>query len=187
MKRKYANVGEKIRLVNPMAFVRCGYPLCSGVIDKRDDLRKRKWEMINAAGAALFPESPRLRFAIPVLALGDTFSVERTDDALHIDIDGRVASKLEAAVNMAILIQEGFGGNERSVFEEKGEGVFAGSVFEVTKKRFVKTGTRFNGSGRWSHDGDYDYDPPGLSDEQTHCVYELDGWFQTLAKNTERL
>lgn len=185
MKRKYANVGEKVRIINTLQFVRCGYPLCSGEIDKRDDLRKRKWELVNRAIGAMFPDRTKLTFGVSLP--GDW--LQRDDDTLHYECDRRVSSKIEAAANMAILIEEGFGGKERRVFEEPIEmwDHTPEKEYEVTKKRFVKTGDRFPASGRWTYFGDYEDQPGGLSNEYTHCVYQLDGWLETLAKNTERI
>ena len=186
MKRKYANVGEKVKLLNTLQFIRCGYPLSGREIDLDPELRKRKFELVNKAIEAMFPQAELLQMGVGLNL--EFLSIPREDDSIHYSIDARISSKLESAASLAILAEKGWGGKERKVFEEPGEGVYIGSVFEVTKKRFVKTGTRYNSSGGYCTEySEWDYKPAGLADEQTHCVYELGGWFQTLAKNTERV
>lgn len=185
--RKYAKVGEKVRLINLLQFIRCGYPLSSRDIDKNPDLNNRKWQMMNAAALALLPNAPKTHYGS--VGISGWLQAKRDDNSFHYNIDPRISYKLESAVNMAILIENNFGGNKRIVVEEPIEilNYQVGTVLKVTKKRFVKTGKRYPSRSWTSYEGEHEYEPGGLENEQTHCVYELDGWFETLAKNTERI
>jgi hypothetical protein len=82
-----------------------------------------------------------------------------------------------AAVAAYRLEQQNYGGNIRSIVEKDGP-FEVGQLVLVTGKRLVITGKRFPPrSYRAAYDGEYKYEPGGLDDEQTHCVYSVEAGF----------
>jgi len=170
---KYARVGEKVRILVPKEFDRCGYPLTMfDVAEKfRDEIRV-KMETVRQA-------------------LGMNAELDVWTNRSHFDMH------LEKALCSLILNREGFGGKERSVYERDlndhdWEPKLTNREAVVLGRKRVQTGTRVPGSGGYSYDGDYDYDPPYLENMKVHCVYTLDIGtggrkqpFQILANNCE--
>jgi hypothetical protein len=73
-----------------------------------------------------------------------------------------------AAIAAYRLEQQNFGGNIRSITERDGI-CDPGATAVVIKKSLVKTGKRYPA---YSYRED-DYEPGGLENEQTHCVYTV--------------
>lgn len=174
---KYANPGDKIRIIVPKLFLRCGYPLNpEKILTERESqveaLVAKAWQ------AMRYPE--RTQRSNDLKGLG--FLVEYCDE-----IPYRVKHHLTSAVVSMILNCEGFGGRERQVFEQEESPWFKDKVVTVVKKRIVKTGTYFSGNGE---------DPAYLSDEKVHCVYQFETYepvnifydrLEILAQNVERV
>jgi hypothetical protein len=89
-------------------------------------------------------------------------------------------------VCMAAVRMRGFGGGVRAIhYHEAGMFEHArGTATTVHRKRTCKTGTRFPGRSSYSYEGEYDYEPGGLSDEKTHVLLYTD-WGEIEAANVE--
>jgi hypothetical protein len=158
-KPKYAKVGDRVRIVEPLMFKRCGYPLDPRAV--RDKFAMEIHELTKRAvlavrGVAL----PKHEDQVEDVSLR-YFEVHRGDQW----------NLFERAVVGFILQREGFGGRERTVHEvEVAE--YKGRTATVTAKQTVMTGTYYAPS--CGYNGyDYDYDPGGLEDMKAHVIYTL--------------
>ena len=111
----------------------------------------------NAAAAASGASSIYGANGFSVLAVKEVSSMSAT-----------VHGMLCAAIAAYRLEQQNFGGNVRSIVERDGI-CDAGEIVVVIKKSLVKTGKRYPASCY----RDDDYEPGGLKNEQTHCVYTV--------------
>jgi hypothetical protein len=178
-KSKYASVGQKVHVHTPRQFIRCGYPLnYDTILNEQADLVK---ELVDPLSALLHKTTTRQGSWLKSLSIGSK--------GLK-DVNLRAHRYLEKAVCAVLIQQQSFGGRERQVYESVEDTTFPQEEeWIVRKKFFVKTGTYFAPySGYSDHTGEYDYEPGGLSDEQTHCVYSLSTsnhcyGFCTLARN----
>lgn len=189
---KYARIGEFVKLTSPMRFDRCGYPLTTFDIERDPELTDRIEDMIDRAARAMFPSAPITHLG--GISLGPII----IPSSSSVSIDHRITKHLKQAAVIAILIERDFGGNERGVYEHDISAdsfdearTYIGANWLVTGKKFVKTGTRYSGHSGYDHySGEQDYEPPGLADEKTHCVYTLQTnggvVLRTLAKNVTR-
>jgi len=167
---KYARVGEIVQLVEPYTFVRCGYPLCvKDIIEKeKSNIEAMILEIIRSWQ----PKVP---------------GVFATSEYSH--LSGRTHGMLVAAIASYKLEQQGYGGKERSIHEQKITNHILGN-YVVIGKNFHKTGIRYSPSSWTSYEGEYDYEPGGLENEKTHCVYTLKGLynnFKVLSTRCKRI
>jgi hypothetical protein len=169
-RKKYARIGEFVKIVTPKEFVRCGYPLSI------KDVMNQQFEEIEKDCARMFaalehkplpletvpPKEDELNFGFSALAVKEVSNMSAT-----------VHGMLCSAIAAYRLEKQNYGGNIRSIVEK--DGPFAvGQQWVVTKKSLVKTGKRYPScSYRSSYDGEWDYEPGGLEGEQTHCVYSV--------------
>ena len=175
-RNKYARVGEFVKVVTPKEFVRCGYPLCmKDVMEQQYEEIEKDCRRVFAAleNRKLPQESQSVITEVPppedffAVAVSRTPGVENT-------MSPTVHGMLCAAIAAWRLEEQNFGGNERIIVER--DSPFAVGQFAlVTGKRFVKTGKRFRSlSYGPDHNGEYDYEPGGLKNESTHCVYLIE-------------
>ena len=174
-KRKYALVGEMVRIVTRRQFIRCGYPLCG------DDVRgkmKERYENLHGALTTACREA--------VVGLG-----EMNNGFVSGKVDADIFHQCDKLAVSIILNREHFGGKQRRVIEQDIESSLrTDGNWEVLDRKMVKTGDRVPG-GKSGYYGE-DYDPPYLSGEENHCIYELQsikyGTFLKIdAVNTERV
>jgi|SRR6185369_1571433 len=148
-RRKYARIGEKVRVIANKDFERCGYPLTT--LDIQNKYSKEIAEMVDKIGAAI--------------------GVDIWSDR------SRLGNCLHKGLASYFLNKDKFGGPERKIYErDRAEYEFniAGKEGIVTARKFVKTGTRIPGHSYTSYEGERDYDPPYLHNEKTHCIYTLE-------------
>lgn len=152
-------VGDRVRIVRPALFVRCGYPLTKA--DVREELKadeERRTRIETFASAEGVREDLRYRFVREVL-----------DALAHAELKRR-----------------GMGGRTRTIHTED-EPEFVGRVATVVGVSFVKTGEYVPALHYSSLDGN-EYDPAYLADEKTHRILRLaDPCCQIEAANVERL
>ena len=178
---KYAAIGDTVRVVAPKQFVRCGYPLSIRDVMDRDYQEIARDCIRVFAALEQRPEptpqpEPESDWSI-VLNVSESASMSAT-----------VRGMLCSAIAAYRLEKDNFGGNIRKIFEV--EGVFEkGQILTVVAKGFVKTGKRYAGHFyRDSYSGAGDYEPGGLEDEKTHCVYTVKQYgrkYKILAQNCE--
>lgn len=151
MKRPVYHVGDVVRIVEPCIVVRVGYPL---TLQDGMTAAEEKW----SAKVYEFMKS------LEATELSADWMLNSYDARLYTDMINTLGSYHLRTVR--------FGGRERSIHTQTAEELRNTSDWNVVSKRCVKTGTYCAGSyssGEW---GD-DYDPPYLSNEQTHVLLTL--------------
>jgi hypothetical protein len=145
-KRKYPEIGNRIRIINPEFFVRCGYPM--DLHEEKNRIYQDYGDQIQNFITQLIPPS------------WDGPYIDHT--ALEI---AKALSYYSAKVNH-------FGGNERRIFTET-HGGLKGKEFYVIGRKTVKTGTYVPGgrSGGYEYD---EWEAPYLANEETHIILLLD-------------
>ncbi len=139
-------VGDRVRVVTPKLFVRCGYPLAFDAV--LAEVRKNY-----LAATKTFLAAAGVKMAVKPYD-GQPLSVE----------------KVLRAVAYDLVRQRGYGGKDRRIITvDKPE--WACVERAVTAVRFVKTGVYNRGYQDYSGD----YQPPYLSDEKTHRILTLAG------------
>ena len=188
-KSKYARVGEFVWIVTPKEFVRCGYSLSiKGIMsDRFQKIEEHVQRMYAALQEKPMPTPQPVRTNEAEADSWLSLEVNKVSD-----MSATVHGMLGAAVAAWMLEAENFGGKERQIFEQENYRLEErpDSPWLVTARKAVKTGKRFPSRSYYSsYDGDYDYEPGGLDDERTHCVYSLqrDGVkLKVLAVNCKR-
>lgn len=148
MKKIVFRHGDKVKIITPEIFVRCGYPKTiesetKVVIEEQGN---RLIEMLKELG---------LRNS---LSGGHYFT--------------RVFNKIAREIAYGRLKQNGFGGCERKIYTRTED--IKDKKFEVVGKRCVKTGVYNAPSGGYDYySGGYDCDPGYLGNEKTHVILEI--------------
>ena len=184
-RKKYACIGEQVRIVTPKEFVRCGYPLTIKVVmqQQAEEIEKDCARMFVALEKKSAPPEEPLKeefaFDFTVLRVSEVSSMSPT-----------VHGMLCAAIAAYRLEQQNYGGGIRSIVERDWPFEYD-QPWLVVKKSLVKTGKRYPSRSYHSgYDGEYNYEPGGLEDERTHCVYSVErGIYKAkiLAANCELL
>jgi hypothetical protein len=148
-------IGDRVRIVNPEFFVRCGYPLNKELV-LRNNLKQEDVNKIDAF----------------ITSFGlNNFYVD-LDKSNHIYT--RVFDKIADAIAYGLLNKEGFGGRERKIYTEYLE-PYKDIVCEVIGRKIVNTGYYRSGGKSYDYyNGGYDYEPASLEDQQTHIIYTVD-------------
>ena len=98
------------------------------------------------------------------------------------EVDGGMMSpKLNKVINEITYLKmksNRFGGRTRSIHTKSASDI-KGRTFYVTGIKFVKTGEYFSPSGGYNYEGEFDYDPGGLTNEKTHKILEFSYGFQS--------
>ena len=147
--------GDKVKVVNPDFFVRCGYPLTKELA--RQDIMKQHAETVHRAINDL------------IRTIDEKVFNGKKDRDNYLTWDFYVNEKIVNIVAEEYLKQNGFGGRKRSIYTERQE-VSKDEVFEVIGKRTCVTGTYVPGCG-----GPYpeDYEPARLASPKTHVILKL--------------
>ena len=163
-RKKYAAIGEQVRIVTPKEFVRCGYPLTIKLVMEQqfEDIEKDCARMFAALEKKPAPPEE------PPTETEYAFGFTAVPVSGCSNMSATVHGMLCAAIAAYRLEQQNFGGNIRSITERDWPFEYD-QPWLVTKKSLVKTGKRYPAS---SYRED-DYEPGGLENEQTHCVYSV--------------
>jgi hypothetical protein len=178
-RKKYAAIGELVKIVTPKEFVRCGYPLTIKLV------MEQQFEEIEKDCARMFAALERKPAPPEALPTETEFAFGFTAVPASgcSNMSATVHGMLCAAIAAYRLEQQNFGGGTRAIVEK--DGVFeAGQLWTVVGKSLVKTGKRFQSCSYGpDYNGEYDYEPGGLENEKTHCVYSVEyGSFKVKAK-----
>lgn len=156
-------VEDKVKILNPEIFIRCGYPLTPA--DLYEEVAKQYGEKINAFVRETLGFPPK--------------QISTTEEEIDYDFyyDSREAGTLENKILEAFCYysvkMKGFGGKERKIYTETSKS-YQDKIGIVEKIKFHKTGiyTPGRGPGYSAYEPD-DYDPPYLSNEKTHKILKL--------------
>jgi hypothetical protein len=164
-KKHVYRVYDRVRIVTPKLFLRCGYPY--DIVKEGEQLGETFAEDIVALIDKMDPQpySPtQVRYDKP--SPGSLFNPVQVQETpfLPAGLSGMSVDWRDLCSRFARIIAQrrGFGGNERAIFTEDRPGM-AGRECTVVRKFVRKTGRRF---------GPSDYDSGGLADEQTHVILE---------------
>jgi len=148
---KIIRVGDKIKVVIPEFFTRCGYPMT--LQDGREyiekELRQKIEEFVNQTGIVSFP----------ILLQADTESDLLVDSIV-------------TAFAYAYVKKMAFGGKERKIYTLASP-YYRNKIFKVDGVRFVKTGIYTPGRAVFDYWGWNEYCQPFLSEEKTHKILQL--------------
>lgn len=139
-------VGDRVRVVTPKLFVRCGYPLAFDAV--LTEVRTNHLAVTEAYLKSVGVQMPVTTWKAPPQAV----------------------EKVLRAVAYELVRQQGYGGKDRRILTvDKPE--WACVTRAVTAVRFVKTGVYNHGYQDYSGE----YQPPHLSNEKTHRILTLAG------------
>jgi hypothetical protein len=181
--RKYASIGDAVKIVTPNRFIRCGYELTHDILcDQHGD---EVFALADKLYALLYSLPPKPIVALP----GVTLNIGASNQDRY-KKDQRVYNYLTTAVCSKMLRDLNWGGKDRKIFEEPIEAyrLRTKEPWKVEAKRLVKTGTRYGPRVHRNWEGEEDYEPGGLDGGKTHCVYTIssDGdQLNILASNCE--
>jgi hypothetical protein len=103
----------------------------------------------------------------------------------------RVIDRLASALTFAMVADKGFGSNKRSLHYKPVVGLnelhfgdatcpLEGTLTTVEGKHVAYTGERVGPYSSQSYEGEWDYDPGGLNNRQTHIILHTPyGWIET--------
>jgi hypothetical protein len=156
-------VGDCVRIIEPHIFVRCGYPLSfeDAVKVVEEKYQKEVDSMLEKIGFREFYD---------MTILGETVKMKMKSDGR-----GTTEDKIIRALAYEYVSREGFGGKERKIYTDYKEEL-KGKEYTVTRKFVKKTGTYFPPSEEYHSYYDYseyEYEPGGLVNEQTHVMLDL--------------
>lgn len=185
MKTKYARVGEQVKFVTPMVFVRVGYPLTLDDISEK--FKGEVGDLLTKLGKVFDDHVKTDLKDIGLISLGHQFTDNFVQRALH------------NAACAFLLRRERFGGDERKIYQREigyDDADIAGEMGTVVGKRMVRTGCYSPATGgNWSYDDYNEYEPAYLDDSTTHCIYTVEftlksgvkSHYKILASNCERV
>lgn len=161
-------VNDRVRIINPIVFVRCGYPLTKEVV-KSIYITKEQKEAITTILNKSFGlnVSPSLISQDPKADDNIIYS-----EAYYM---GNLAYTQIMDVMAGIVIQrKGWGGKERKIYTKEYPELL-NATGRVLNKNIVKTGEYDAGKGYYSHStyGEVDYDPPSLKNALSHVILDI--------------
>lgn len=141
-------VGDKVRIINPQIFVRCGYPLCISDVAKTID-QKIIIDCLVQCGVYTFEQLENLIKYHPYHKMQ------------------RAYRKILDGIALAVMVSKGFGGSERKIYTREIE-EFRDKIVQVESKRQVVTGDRYPGCGPGYY-GD-EAEGPSLENQVRHTL-----------------
>lgn len=156
---KIIRAGDKVKIVNPEVFVRCGYPLCKA--DLKEEIYQHYGKLIEdimysvGKGNKLISRNEESLFPAADIMI-DPFNNKFIDELASI----RLRAKK-------------FGGNERKIFTKRYEDL-KDKVFYVRGTRFVQTGFYVPGDSSQYYSEYDDFTPPYLDKAKTHKILIID-------------
>jgi hypothetical protein len=165
-------IQDKVRIVSPQFFVRCGYPLSKALV-KANHITSEQKEAIYDLLKKFDISTPRIT--------GDLFAWSKEAEKRWGPYD-----KILDILAEVVLVRESFGGKERQVFSEEVPN-FKGVLARVIGKRTVKTGRYYSPAGGYDYwSGMYESEPGGLANMKTHVILECSFCDYNLSYNGKR-
>lgn len=176
---KIIRVGDRVRVVNPRRFVRCGYKL-----SKEDGIKEVLGEETKTETLGpLFRGEPVHANEPKIHEFLRSIGIEKWRE--------RDYRNLVDQLGYMMVYTKGFGGRQRELFFDNDIDHFHGKDFNVVEIKFVRTGEYYAPAGGREYDGEYWYEPGGLMEAKTHKVLGLN-WYMgngldMLAADVEKL
>jgi hypothetical protein len=155
-------VGDKAKVLIPNRFIRCGYNITPLIAAEQliDEHSKEIVEFLDIIGI----NGDRYR---------KTGQWEFKSTTNNIDIDARGMRTFMKALGYLKVNKDGFGGTTRKVHSEP-VSILEGAIIKVIETRHVMTGEYFAPSGSYSsYEGDYDYEPGGLTNQKSNRILKV--------------
>lgn len=149
-KKPVYKIDDKVKIVNPMVFLRVGYPL--GLIETKDKLDAEKLAL----------------FLYREYQVNPWIEKDYTKAGYKFWFD-----KVLGQLAYAVISSKLFGGTTRSIHTELKEEL-RGKEGYVRAKKIVVTGEYNSGNSGYDYWGEYDSNPPYLSDSKRHVILELE-------------
>lgn len=158
-KKEVYRLHDRIRILTPEVFIRCGYPLTTEMISESmtEEQLKAIHEMFEKFGIRTDPSK--------VPATNKYFTEIQS-------INDKPFQFVRNVIARELLGQKRWGGPERKIYTEL-RSEFLNATATVYSKRVVKTGTYMPGWGHTSYFGEYDYEPAYLDGEETHIILTI--------------
>jgi hypothetical protein len=162
MRKEVFRVHDKIQIISPNIFVRCGYPLTKELAIKNLVTFKEKQKIADLVGVYLHND--------------DQDNLEPIWDELS---NGNKSSAYFDILDKFALLkmrQNNFGGSERKVYTEfKPE--YLNATGTILSKKCVQSGIHHSG-------GNYcgEWEPSYLANQKTHIILEV--WLDCIKNNT---
>ena len=179
--------GDLFLVKDPVLVERVGYPLGKKVAEKHVEVTLET--EIESLFARLGAEIDVEETAEDIKMAGAIRFKRKGAEVSHWDMK-RVVSGLASHW----LKVKGFGGNVRSLHTFRDDSLKPDTECQVISRRTVKTGTRYAATSSGpDYNGEYDYEPGGLENCQTHVLLEfrslcaLDLLIAALEKDDNRL
>lgn len=154
MKKRVIRVGDVVRIKEPIMVQRVGYPWTLDYVKKNKISEPQK----NDIERLLLSVSRR----------------SWPNGVLRNIRDSKEFNKILNILAHCILKNNDFGGKERCIWAETVE-KYKGKLAKVVGKHIAKTGLYCPPSNSFDYyNGGYEYEPAGLSNEQTHVILHLE-------------
>jgi len=157
---KTIRIGDKVKIITPKMFVRCGYPLC--VRDMAEEVEE------------IFGD--RIRDLMYSVGFDEFKKYEEIIKIKPANKEDRNYSKIVMELARIRLSKKKYGGDKRRVHTKIDE-IMRGKEVYVENIQFVKSGTYNEGWSSldyWS--GEVDYMPNYLSDTKTHKILTISSY-----------
>jgi len=151
-------VGDKVKIITPKIFIRCGYPMTTE----------------NACNAIDAMHGDSLQEFLKSIGFGVGFRKVPVHYSPGERMASRVYRKIRDALAFEYLHLKGFGGSERRIYTQYVK-EYKNQLVTICRKFVKKTGTYYPPCGPSLPNYD-DYDPGGLSGEKTHIILEFMEW-----------
>ena len=167
---KIIRVGDTVKVVTPILFIRCGYPLSLADVEKEvEELFGNVVEdFLNSMGGdhlMLRDEKGKYEDGTFVGIIPNPSNRKKASSKSYKEI-------IKDLANTRMKVK-GFGGIERTLHTETYEAA-KGHETTVDSVKIVKTGQYQAASGGYDYyGGEYEYEPPYLDDEKTHKILTL--------------
>lgn len=175
-KKDIIRVGDKVKILRPLFIYRWGYD--NNLKDVAEEvLSKYKPQMREFVRTILNLEGKK------GTSMGDAdYPYYRLASALAYEIVGSRMS--QGAIRKLFYITD----EDRGPMHWLNHDFPAGSIKEVREIKIVKTGRYFSSCSSQNYEGEYDWEPGGLSDEKTHKLLRVgytDNWIEAI--NVEKI
>lgn len=151
---KVIRSGDRVKIINPEVFVRCGYPLC------KEDLKEE-----------LYKKYGRIIDSLLCSARNDKEFVLTDEPSSNLFEETKYNSEIINILASVQLVAKKFGGKERKIFTQRYDAL-KDKIFYVAGKRIVVTGEYVPGYGGGMFSEDCE--PPYLTGVKTHKILLLD-------------
>lgn len=151
---------DRVKIINPLIFVRCGYPLTIDIVKDTIITQEQK---------------------DAIITMLKSFSINYVDAEVKSNLlvlygwndAGNAYDKILYEMARIVLQQQRWGGVERNIYTEFRPDLI-NVTCQVSSKRVVKTGVHKSGGGYKSdYWGEVDFEPPYLSNEKSHVILEI--------------